>query len=95
MGSDPSNNHAEPLPMNHPHVTFAYIKHMWTSGDKSEAFKYVFKKKFYGKFNDNDILFFYFSHLNSLIHNVLPLTKRKGKENEKLRHDSTKKLLAR
>lgn len=40
-------------------------------------------------------LFFIFSHLNSLIHNVLTQLRQKGKDNEKLRSDSTKKLLAR
>lgn len=39
--------------------------------------------------------FMFFSHLNSLIQNVLPILKRKGKDNEKFRNDSTKKLLAR
>uniref|UniRef100_A0A2H8U2W2 Serine/threonine-protein kinase TOR n=1 Tax=Melanaphis sacchari TaxID=742174 RepID=A0A2H8U2W2_9HEMI len=73
LGTDPSKNLTDPLPMTHPHVTFAYIKHMWTSGTKLEAF----------------------NHLNSLIQNVLPQLKRKGKDNEKLRSDPTKKLLAR
>lgn len=40
-------------------------------------------------------VFHVFSHLNSLIQNVLPQLKRKGKDNEKFRNDSTKKLLAR
>lgn len=40
-------------------------------------------------------LFLIFSHLNSLIQYVLPQLKRKGKDNEKLRSDPTKKLLAR
>lgn len=41
------------------------------------------------------ICIFCFSHLNSLIQNVLPQLKRKGKDVEKLKNDSTKKLLAR
>ncbi|XP_050539572.1 serine/threonine-protein kinase mTOR [Daktulosphaira vitifoliae] len=73
LGIDPSQNPNEPLPVEHPHVTFAYIKHMWTSGAKMDAY----------------------NHLNTLIQNVLPQLKRKGKESEKIRNDSTKKLLAR
>lgn len=41
MGTDPTKMPTDALPMTHPHVTFAYIKHTWTSGAKTEAYKYL------------------------------------------------------
>ncbi|XP_059477089.1 serine/threonine-protein kinase mTOR [Neocloeon triangulifer] len=38
LGTDPSLQPDQPLPANHPQVTFAYTKHMWMSGKKEEAF---------------------------------------------------------
>lgn len=38
LGSDPSQNADPSLPVNLPHVTFAYCKHMWCSGQHTEAF---------------------------------------------------------
>lgn len=36
LNCDPKNK--EELPMEHPQVTFAYLKHMWRSGKRTEAF---------------------------------------------------------
>ena len=41
MGKDPSKTPEDPLPMNYPQVTFAYIKHQWKSNNKQVAFKYL------------------------------------------------------
>ncbi|XP_015906953.1 serine/threonine-protein kinase mTOR [Parasteatoda tepidariorum] len=41
LGSDPSTNSQNMLPCNHPQVTFAYIKHMWKSNQKQNAFKHL------------------------------------------------------
>ncbi|XP_071946239.1 serine/threonine-protein kinase mTOR-like [Antedon mediterranea] len=38
MEVDPSLQPDMPLPNNDPHVTFAYMKHMWKDGDRMEAF---------------------------------------------------------
>ncbi|CAB3378482.1 Hypothetical predicted protein [Cloeon dipterum] len=38
LGIDPSLQPDQPLPSNHPQVTFAYTKHMWMSGQREEAF---------------------------------------------------------
>lgn len=34
LGSDPSLTPNQPIPTDHPPVTFAYIKHMWKSNQK-------------------------------------------------------------
>jgi len=39
LGIDPSLQPDQPLPSNHPQVTFAYTKHMWMAGQREEAFK--------------------------------------------------------
>lgn len=36
MGCDPSTK--DELPMDHPQVTFAYLKHLWRSGERNDAF---------------------------------------------------------
>uniref|UniRef100_A0A224XHF0 Serine/threonine-protein kinase TOR n=1 Tax=Panstrongylus lignarius TaxID=156445 RepID=A0A224XHF0_9HEMI len=38
MGIDPSGNPDQALPTTYPQVTFAYTKHLWTSGEKERAF---------------------------------------------------------
>ncbi|KAI5755082.1 hypothetical protein M8J77_013919 [Diaphorina citri] len=39
LGVDPSLHPDNPLPIDHPHVTFAYTKHLWSAGLKELAFK--------------------------------------------------------
>jgi len=39
LGTDPSKNPDQPIPATYPEVTFAYIKHMWKSDQKQEAFQ--------------------------------------------------------
>ena len=39
LGVDPSKNGDQPIPSVYPEVTFAYMKHMWKSGQKDEAYK--------------------------------------------------------
>ena len=34
LGMDPEETPDEPIPTHHPPVTFAYMKHMWKSGQK-------------------------------------------------------------
>ncbi|KAF6208231.1 hypothetical protein GE061_016683 [Apolygus lucorum] len=38
MGTDPSVNVDQPLPTNFPQVTYAFTKHLWTSGEKNRAY---------------------------------------------------------
>ncbi|XP_075220340.1 serine/threonine-protein kinase Tor [Lycorma delicatula] len=38
LGMDPSQHPDQPLPTNHPQVTFAYTKHLWATGKKEQAF---------------------------------------------------------
>lgn len=40
LGTDPSQNPDHPLPTLHPHVTYAYSKHLWMSNQKEQAFRY-------------------------------------------------------
>lgn len=39
LGMDPSQSPSDPLPTNHPQVTFAYTKHLWCSGQKEKALR--------------------------------------------------------
>lgn len=39
LGTDPSQNPDQPLPTLHPHVTYAYSKHLWMSNQKEQAFR--------------------------------------------------------
>uniref|UniRef100_A0A8D9ABA5 Serine/threonine-protein kinase TOR n=1 Tax=Cacopsylla melanoneura TaxID=428564 RepID=A0A8D9ABA5_9HEMI len=39
LGIDPSLHPDNPLPIEHPHVSFAYTKHLWSAGHKELAFK--------------------------------------------------------
>lgn len=39
LGVDPSLHPDNPLPIEHPHVSFAYTKHLWSAGHKELAFK--------------------------------------------------------
>nr|WIM49540.1 HIF1a pathway protein [Daphnia magna] len=39
LGTDPSLNPDHPLPTLHPHVTYAYSKHLWMSNQKEQAFR--------------------------------------------------------
>lgn len=39
LGQDPSENSKVPLPTVHPHVSFAYSKHMWRDGHREDAFR--------------------------------------------------------
>ncbi|CAH1240669.1 MTOR [Branchiostoma lanceolatum] len=50
LGFDPSKHPDQPLPTNHPHVTFAYMKHMWRSNSRNEAFQQLqyFVQQFQG-----------------------------------------------
>ncbi|XP_054720357.1 serine/threonine-protein kinase mTOR-like [Uloborus diversus] len=41
LGTDPATKPEEPLPCIHPQVTFAYIKHMWKSNKKTDAFLHL------------------------------------------------------
>uniref|UniRef100_A0AAU7B991 Serine/threonine-protein kinase TOR n=1 Tax=Pyrrhocoris apterus TaxID=37000 RepID=A0AAU7B991_PYRAP len=38
LGMDPSENPDLPLPISNPQVTYAYTKHLWTSGEKMNAY---------------------------------------------------------
>ncbi|KAG8279048.1 hypothetical protein J6590_008066 [Homalodisca vitripennis] len=38
LGVDPSLTPNDPLPTNHPQVTFAYTKHLWMAGQKEKAY---------------------------------------------------------
>ncbi|XP_014254034.1 serine/threonine-protein kinase mTOR [Cimex lectularius] len=38
MGFDPTSNGDQQLPTTYPQVTYAYTKHLWTSGEKDKAF---------------------------------------------------------
>lgn len=38
LGADPSENPEMPLPITNPQVTYAYTKHLWTAGDKMNAY---------------------------------------------------------
>ena len=40
LGTDPSVNPDLPLPTQHPHVTYAYSKHLWMSNQKEQAFRW-------------------------------------------------------
>lgn len=39
LGTDPSNNPDQPLPVNQPQVTFAYTEHLWMAGEQERAYK--------------------------------------------------------
>ncbi|KAG7259355.1 hypothetical protein CRUP_032805 [Coryphaenoides rupestris] len=41
LGVDPSKQLDHPLPTTHPHVTYAYMKYMWKSTHKIEAFQHM------------------------------------------------------
>lgn len=41
LGCDPSKSPKTPLPMHHPQVTFAYVKHEWESEHKDMAYKHL------------------------------------------------------
>ncbi|XP_077998557.1 serine/threonine-protein kinase mTOR-like [Glandiceps talaboti] len=41
LGMDPSKLPDQPFPTTHPHVTFAYMKHMWKNGEQHEAFQHL------------------------------------------------------
>uniref|UniRef100_A0A4W3GLM4 Serine/threonine-protein kinase TOR n=1 Tax=Callorhinchus milii TaxID=7868 RepID=A0A4W3GLM4_CALMI len=41
LGVDPSKHLDQPLPTVHPHVTYAYMKYMWKSSRKIEAFQHM------------------------------------------------------
>uniref|UniRef100_H3BAC3 non-specific serine/threonine protein kinase n=1 Tax=Latimeria chalumnae TaxID=7897 RepID=H3BAC3_LATCH len=41
LGVDPSKQLDHPLPTVHPHVTYAYMKHMWKSSRKIDAFQHM------------------------------------------------------
>ncbi|XP_029434781.1 serine/threonine-protein kinase mTOR isoform X2 [Rhinatrema bivittatum] len=41
LGVDPSRQLDHPLPMVHPQVTYAYMKHMWKSARKIDAFQHM------------------------------------------------------
>ncbi|XP_050412148.1 serine/threonine-protein kinase mTOR [Patella vulgata] len=39
LGTDPSANTNQPLPTTYPHVTFAYLKHMWKNNQRNDAYE--------------------------------------------------------
>ncbi|PWA15650.1 hypothetical protein CCH79_00020178, partial [Gambusia affinis] len=41
LGVDPSKQLDHPLPTTHPHVTYAYMKYMWKSSRKIDAFQHM------------------------------------------------------
>ncbi|XP_015233310.1 PREDICTED: serine/threonine-protein kinase mTOR [Cyprinodon variegatus] len=41
LGVDPSKQLDHPLPTTHPHVTYAYMKYMWKSNRKIDAFQHM------------------------------------------------------
>uniref|UniRef100_A0A8C6M5E7 Serine/threonine-protein kinase TOR n=1 Tax=Nothobranchius furzeri TaxID=105023 RepID=A0A8C6M5E7_NOTFU len=41
LGVDPSKQLDHPLPTTHPHVTYAYMKYMWKSARKIDAFQHM------------------------------------------------------
>eukprot|EP00045_Choanoeca_perplexa_P018278 m.285189 g.285189 ORF g.285189 m.285189 type:complete len:2476 (+) comp17770_c0_seq3:155-7582(+) len=42
LGTDPSLEPDQPIPMNTPSVTYAYIKHVWVSGERDEAISHLY-----------------------------------------------------
>ncbi|XP_057312523.1 serine/threonine-protein kinase mTOR-like [Hydractinia symbiolongicarpus] len=41
LGVDPAKSPEQPIPSLYPQVTFAYMKHMWKSGQRDDAFRHL------------------------------------------------------